>query len=407
MTEKNQVLDNEDIEKSREIPSVVKRKKGGIVEKLIIGSVLTIALIALIAVNGGFSSSEIEKLENQNKPDTSKKVVNILGGAPDVPPPPHKKEELVEVEKIETMIQTYQAPPPPPPQTHSVFLQKSNGGKALPTVEERKLMSGLLIVEQGSNKNTVNSLTAEEQAQQIINAQNAQSGNASFMNFEGGGEDENIERVDGLSARLKATKIDGVKAGLLVDRDMFITTGSFLSCALETAISSDLAGMTSCRLTRDVYSTSGKVLLLEKGSRVTGQYQGGLKKGQARIFVLWNRVETPHGVMVSLDSIGTGALGRTGHSGFIDTHFWERFGGAMMLSLVDDIGGYLAAQLADSNSVNRLANTTSSAESAGAIALENSINIPPTLVKNQGDQISIFVARDLDFRGVYELKSKE
>jgi len=42
-----------------------------------------------------------------------------------------------------------------------------------------------------------------------------------------------------------------------------------------------------------------------------------------------------------------------------------------------------------------------------SIALENSINIPPTLYKNHGDVVSIFVARDLDFSSVYDLKTIE
>ena len=35
-------------------------------------------------------------------------------------------------------------------------------------------------------------------------------------------------------------------------------------------------------------------------------------------------------------------------------------------------------------------------------ALKNSINIPPTGYVNQGTEIMVFVARDVDFSGLYE-----
>ncbi|WP_419591637.1 TrbI/VirB10 family protein, partial [Thiolapillus sp.] len=147
------------------------------------------------------------------------------------------------------------------------------------------------------------------------------------------------------------------------------------------------------------------LLLLERGSKLVGEYQSSLQRGQARLFVIWTRVETPNGVIVSLDSPGTDALGRSGLSGYINRHFWERFGAAMLLSLVDDFSAYASANTGNTNGDSiEFSNTTKASEDIATIVLKDSVGIKPTLVKNQGDHINIFVARDLDFRGVYDIE---
>lgn len=212
---------------------------------------------------------------------------------------------------------------------------------------------------------------------------------------QGGGE---------LAEKLQPMRLSGSRAGQLRNRDLLITQGTQLDCVLETKVITTQPGMTSCHLTRDVYSTSGRVVLLDRGSKVTGFYQGGMRQGQARIFVQWSRVETPSGVVINLDSPGTGPLGEAGIGGYIDRHFWERFGGAIMISMIGDLGDWASRQGSrqGDNSI-QFSNTSNGVESAATEALRNSINIPPTLYKNQGERVSIFVARDLDFSNVYSL----
>lgn len=208
-----------------------------------------------------------------------------------------------------------------------------------------------------------------------------------------------------LSSALGATRTAESAASQLRDPDLTLTQGSFLDCTLVTAISSQMPGMTSCVLNRNVYSTNGRVLLLERGSRVVGQYQSGqLKQGLDRIFVLWTRAETPNGVIINLDSLSTDALGRSGMEGEINHHFWLRFGSAMLVSVVDD-----AAQIAanggrgNGGNVYNFGGTSSAANDAAAIIVESTVNIPPTLDRAQGGHIGIFVARDLYFGSVYSL----
>ena len=101
-------------------------------------------------------------------------------------------------------------------------------------------------------------------------------------------------------------------------------------------------------------------------------------------------------------------MGEGGVGGCVDTHFWERFGGAILLSLVDNFSDVATQRMANSNnkSQTNFSSTTNNAQTMAAEALKNSINIPPTLYKNQGERISIFVARDLDFRSVYDLQHR-
>ena len=90
------------------------------------------------------------------------------------------------------------------------------------------------------------------------------------------------------------------------------------------------------------------------------------------------------------------ALGRAGFDGALDRHFWDRFGGALLLSIVDDAASGLARRDAP-------AGTARLPSDAAAVALQNSVNIAPSLTKPQGAEVSIFVAQDLDFSNVYGL----
>jgi len=252
-------------------------------------------------------------------------------------------------------------------------------------------------------------LTAAQRAPVLVFSSSTQN---NFDNEAGGNEmfadapmptSADAQRFGGL---MQPTVMEGAKAGLLGNRNLVVAKGTSIPCILETALNSDQPGFTSCIVNRDILSDNGRVVLLDKGTQIVGEYHGGLQKGQARLFVLWTRAKTPNGVIINLASPATDALGRAGFDGRVNTHWWQRFGSAMLLSVIGDATKILSDQLNNNNNIQINESANAGKEAAG-IALENQINIPPTLEKHHGEMVNIFVARDLDFSSVYRLKVTE
>src|SRR3712207_2361254 len=141
-------------------------------------------------------------------------------------------------------------------------------------------------------------------------------------------------------------------------------------------------------------SFDGSSVLVPRGSRVIGQYRGGLAVGQTRAYVMWTRLLRPDGVSVQLGSPATDDLGRAGLTGDVDTHFFKRFGSAVLMSVV----GASGALAGGTTSVIIGAGT----QDAASVALQRDVNISPTVKVAQGEPIRIFTARDLDFSGVQQ-----
>jgi type IV secretion system protein VirB10 len=184
---------------------------------------------------------------------------------------------------------------------------------------------------------------------------------------------------------------------------LLLPKGAFIDCTLETAIDSTLPGMTTCVMATDAFGVDGQVVLLERGTKLIGETRGQVQQGAARVFVLWAEARSPSGVVVPLASPGADELGRSGLPGTVDNHFWQRFGAAMLVSVID---AAVAGAVQSSHGGNgTVVINPSATQDVMTEILKGTINIPPTVVKQQGDRIQVLVARDLDFRSVYELRS--
>lgn len=203
-----------------------------------------------------------------------------------------------------------------------------------------------------------------------------------------------------LEALSRGSRIGRATAAPVGDRNFLILAGAAIPCVLQTAIDTTTAGYVTCLIGQDVYSDNGAVVLLEKGTRVLGEYRTGMRQGQNRVFVLWTRAVTPRGIAIALASPASDSLGRAGFDGRVDTHFWDRFGAALLLSIVDDA----AAALIDGNGGSQ--STLRLPSDAAGMAVQQGADIAPTLRKAQGSEVAIQVAQDFDFSAVYDVRSR-
>ncbi|SHJ40473.1 type IV secretion system protein VirB10 [Paraburkholderia terricola] len=207
-----------------------------------------------------------------------------------------------------------------------------------------------------------------------------------------------------LAQALTPTATPRVRASMLGDRSLILAQGAKIDCAGDTAFDSTEAGISTCTVTKNVYSDDGKVVLIERGSQINSEYRSNLAPGQKRAFILAARIKTPDGVTVQLDSPAADALGRMGIDGYVDNHWGQRIGAALLLGMTQDAIGYLATRGGNSNSSVVYQNTEQQGNDMASRVLDRTISIPPTLTQNQGTEFTIVVARDLDFGSVYALE---
>jgi type IV secretion system protein VirB10 len=207
----------------------------------------------------------------------------------------------------------------------------------------------------------------------------------------------NLSDTEQFSSRVGNEEVEVARASRMTGLDRLVPQGAVIGAVMESALNSDLPGFARATVQRNVYSFDGTAVLIPAGSRVIGQYKSGIAQGASRIFVLWTRLIRPDGVSIDLASPATDELGRAGVGGKVNRHFLQRFGGAILTSVLS--GGISAAAAAASGGSTVIVGSAGQASSLAGQAAGNS-DIPPTITTRQGANVRIFVARDLDFSAV-------
>lgn len=296
-----------------------------------------------------------------------------------------------------------QAAPPPP----NVNAKGSNGQpvKSPAQIErEERLSSSVKFKFDGTGSASSAAATSARAGGQPGGQYQAASGQA--------GQGGQANPGDRLSQSLQSAQMDPVEAYRLGDPGLMVYQGEAIGCTVRPALDSSLVGMVQCVQTDDLWSADHSAIVAERGTIYTGQQLMGLARGNRRLPIVWTRGRTPmpNNVAFNLSSAATDELGRTGVTGDIDYHLAERWGPIVALSIIDDVGAYLEATQQSNDSQNttvNLGNTRSGGQDLATEIFKEAANIPNTLTRNQGANIFIYVARDIDFGKVYSLEYKE
>ena len=191
-----------------------------------------------------------------------------------------------------------------------------------------------------------------------------------------------------------AAKVE--RAKLIVNPAYTVIQGTMIQATLETFINSDMPGQIRAVVSEDVHSYDGSRILIPRGSKVIGLYSDNVEVGQRRAMVVWTRIIMPDNQSVDISSIGGDAIGQSGITGRVNTHFGSRFGSATLISLLS-IAPTLAMDDDDSESSQDAADAVAeNMSSATSAALGGALNRKPTITVKQGSRVTIMVDRDLE-----------
>lgn len=233
----------------------------------------------------------------------------------------------------------------------------------------------------------------------VLVIDNGGTGRAQTAPRQAGQEGEGAQSASGGAATRVQRDTSRQRAGSFANRSTSVVQGTLIPAVLESALDSTRPGFVRAIVSRDVRGFDGTKVLIPRGSRLIGEYESDAKSGENRALINWTRLIRPDGATVAIDSPAAGPLGRNGVRARVNSHFLERFGGAILQSVLD-IGVNAAARAVDSPTVIALPGSFGGAASQRIQPQQ----VTPTLTVKRGTSISIFVARDLDFTGVEQAR---
>lgn len=189
------------------------------------------------------------------------------------------------------------------------------------------------------------------------------------------------------------------RSTLPVDRFRVLTADRYIGAVLENAVNSQIPGRVIAVVERHVFGADGRIPLLPKGTRIICDYETLAKVGDTRLPVTCSRALRPDGASVLLtDAQGADQMARTGFIGTVDNRIWERYGTAMIVSVLSAVSSLGATASNDQNAARGGNALSQNLGQVTAKVLEQSVDLAPVVEIPAGSKIQIIPRVDIWMR---------
>lgn len=182
-----------------------------------------------------------------------------------------------------------------------------------------------------------------------------------------------------------------------------VMAGTLIPVQLRTAINTDLPGEVVAQVTRNVYDSQQRRILIPAGTRVLGRVDNQVGMGQARVNIAWYRLIFPNDHSLNLPSFTSAdAQGAAGIRGKVNNHYGRTYLNAILLSAIS-AGAQLSQPRSGGGGV--LSTPSAGEVAAGALGQElgevstemirRNMQAGPTLEIPRDFAFTIYVSRDL------------
>jgi len=240
----------------------------------------------------------------------------------------------------------------------------------------------------------------------ISHPTNTSNTNNSSFNKENSEKDTNKydPQKNGTKAQNKAHVGEAI-IGKPFNMHLLLRRNTMFHCVVEQPINTAVPGPISCITADDIMSADGSVILIEKGAEVSGEVMNSPVDGENLVFIGFDEVITQDGLPIYFDGSAGDTLGMSGVPGKVNEHFWRKIKAALLLTTIE-VGGQIAENQTQKSGTTNVSLNGSYGNQLGQQALQNDLNIRPSLYDPQANVITITVRQDIPFDKIYQLRAR-